>query len=135
MAGPYHPVHSSIENRLNPQFRDYYNETFARRARVCDVPIELIRAAPKARWPGSADPLPTGKTEDILVTPASGPAKGVQIPIRAHTPPGDAPSGGWPAMVYYHGGGWVLGDIDSEEHLITSMCARAKCVAIAVQYR
>jgi acetyl esterase len=33
--------------------------------------------------------------------------------IRAYTPLGNALEDGWPIVVYYHGGGWVLANLDT----------------------
>lgn len=37
--------------------------------------------------------------------------------------------------MYFHGGGWVIGNIDTENAVCTSICARGKCVVISVDYR
>lgn len=60
---------------------------------------------------------------------------GPDVPVRCFIPPGPAPPGGWPVFLWYHGGGWVLGNIDSENSLCTNICTRAKCVVITTDYR
>jgi acetyl esterase/lipase len=55
--------------------------------------------------------------------------------VRVFTPEGERPSDGWPVMVYYHGGGWVLGNIETENTVCTNLCKRANCVVISVDYR
>ncbi|YAL84484.1 alpha/beta hydrolase [Dermacoccaceae bacterium W4C1] len=54
------------------------------------------------------------------------------IPVRIYTPQG---SGLFPVLVYYHGGGWVLGDRDSAEHICRRLANRAHCVVVSVDYR
>jgi acetyl esterase len=55
------------------------------------------------------------------------------IPVRLYTPAGvAAPSG---LLVYYHGGGWVIGDLDTHDGHCRRMAAWAGCQVIAVHYR
>jgi acetyl esterase len=72
-------------------------------------------------------PEKVAKVEDRKI---SGP--GGQIPVRIYTPAGAAPMG---ALVYFHGGGWVVGDIASHDVLCRSLANGASCVTISVDYR
>jgi len=38
-------------------------------------------------------------------------------------------------MVYFHGGGWVFGDLDSHDPLCRELCNLARCVVVSVDYR
>ncbi len=38
-------------------------------------------------------------------------------------------------MVYFHGGGWVLGNLDSDDPLCRDLCARSGAVVVSVNYR
>jgi acetyl esterase len=60
------------------------------------------------------------------------PGPGGQIPIRIYTPAGAAPIG---ALVYFHGGGWVVGDIASHDVLCRSLANGSGCLTISVDYR
>jgi acetyl esterase/lipase len=40
-----------------------------------------------------------------------------------------------PAVVFYHGGGWVTGNLDTEDHLCRTICGRADVVVISGFYR
>ena len=40
-----------------------------------------------------------------------------------------------PALVYYHGGGWVIGDLDTHDVLCRELAHRAGCAVVAVDYR
>jgi acetyl esterase len=65
------------------------------------------------------------------------PVEGGSIPVRIYTPPG-APAGSkLPLLVYLHGGGWVLGWLDSLDldALCTYLCTKANCVVVSVGYR
>ncbi|MBP6899654.1 MAG: alpha/beta hydrolase [Burkholderiaceae bacterium] len=63
---------------------------------------------------------------------APGPAGA--IPLRLYRPQA-APASGAPALVYYHGGGWVIGDLDTHDVLCRQLADEAGCVVIAVDYR
>ncbi|MGI2329084.1 alpha/beta hydrolase [Planococcus sp. YIM B11945] len=76
----------------------------------------------------SAQPKePVEKVEDKTIALA-----GRTIPIRVYTPKGDAP---FPALVFYHGGGWVLGSIESHDAICRELANLASCVVISVEYR
>ncbi len=40
-----------------------------------------------------------------------------------------------PALVYFHGGGWVIGDLDTHDSLCRHLANAARCTVIAVDYR
>ncbi len=55
-----------------------------------------------------------------------------EIPIRVYTPgPGDS----LPVLVWLHGGGWVLGNLDSEDATCRRLANAAGCVVVSVDYR
>ena len=73
-------------------------------------------------------PDPVESSEDRVVPGA------VPIPIRAYRPLGAA-SGLLPALVYFHGGGWVLGDIETVDNLCRRLANASGCVVVSVDYR
>jgi acetyl esterase len=40
-----------------------------------------------------------------------------------------------PALVYYHGGGWVICDINTHDNMCRTLCKEAECVVVSVDYR
>ncbi len=52
--------------------------------------------------------------------------------LRVYTPTGNGP---FPALVYFHGGGWVLGDLDTHDSLCRRLANAACCVVVSVDYR
>ena len=72
--------------------------------------------------------VPIGKTEDRTIPGPAG-----DIPVRIYTPV--AAGGTCPALVYYHGGGWVIGDLDTHDALCRTLANEAGCKVIAVHYR
>lgn len=57
-----------------------------------------------------------------------------EIPVRVVTPI-DAGSGPLPLVVYYHGGGWVLGDLASHESLCRALANASGAIVVSVAYR
>ena len=60
------------------------------------------------------------------------PGPGGEIPVRIYTPDIAKPA---PALIYFHGGGWVLGDLESHDHVCRSLANRVPCVVLSVDYR
>ncbi len=54
------------------------------------------------------------------------------VPVRIYTPEGTGP---FPIMVWYHGGGWVIGDLESADGPSRHLCVGADSVVISVDYR
>lgn len=53
------------------------------------------------------------------------------VPVRVYRPAG----GGEAALVYFHGGGWVLGSLASHDALCRTLAARSGCAVVAADYR
>jgi len=56
------------------------------------------------------------------------------IPLRLYRPIGAA-TGALPVLVYYHGGGWVIGDLDTHDTLCRELANLSGCAIVAVDYR
>jgi len=54
------------------------------------------------------------------------------IPIRLYYPAGDGP---FPVLVYFHGGGWVIGDLDTHHGFCHALAKTSGCLVVAVDYR
>ncbi len=63
------------------------------------------------------------------------PTAGGQQPVRIYTPQGQAPQGGWPVVVYYHGGGWVIADLDTYDASAMALAGKAQAIVASVEYR
>lgn len=78
----------------------------------------------------------TSRPTGVSATDESVPAQGRQIPIRVYRPPGEL--GGQVAqgcLLYMHGGGFVLGDLDSHDGITADIAAGAGVTVIAIDYR
>jgi len=61
------------------------------------------------------------------------PGPGGEIPIRIYTPV--EPEAPLPVLVYFHGGGFVIGSLDSYDALCRAIANRAGCIVVSVDYR
>jgi acetyl esterase len=59
---------------------------------------------------------------------------GGAIPIRIHSP-AESESKLLPGLVYFHGGGWLSGDLDSHAPICRALAESGQCRVIAVDYR
>ena len=74
------------------------------------------------------DPLLTVKrVEDRRI-----PGPGGDIPIRLYYPSGDPP---FAVLVYFHGGGWVIGDLDTHHGVCHALAKTSGCLVVSVDYR
>ena len=64
---------------------------------------------------------------------APGPAR--PIPLRMYRPTGSQKGEVLPVLVYYHGGGWVIGDLDTHDTLCRELANGSGCAVVAVDYR
>jgi acetyl esterase len=78
-----------------------------------------------------AGPVPDGVTVTDRVVPGPSGAPGVRVRVYEPT----RHTGPWPALVYFHGGGFVAGDLDSEHGRCLAFAHGAGCVVVSVDYR
>jgi len=74
-----------------------------------------------------AEPLPVNRVEERLVTGPAG-----DLRLRLYWPDKAAPL---PAIVYYHGGGHVIGSLDTHDLVARNLCAGAEALVVSVDYR
>lgn len=89
--------------------------------------IEDARAGLTSMAAMAGEPQDVSSVEDRAI-----PGPGGQIPVRIYTPKGAGP---FPVLVYFHGGGWVLGNIDSHDAVCRVLTNLADCITISVDYR
>ncbi|WP_043929788.1 alpha/beta hydrolase [Bacillus sp. EB01] len=75
----------------------------------------------------AGEPEEVGKVENRTIPGPSG-----EIPVRIYTPKGEGP---FPALVYYHGGGWVIGNLETVDIPCRLLTNLANCVVVSVDYR
>jgi acetyl esterase/lipase len=73
--------------------------------------------------------LPDLRTEERTI----GHGELTGIPVRIYWPAGDAET--WPVVVFYHGGGFCLGDLETHDPLARAHAAGAEAIVVSVDYR
>jgi acetyl esterase len=91
---------------------------------------ELPVAQARAFFDQMQLPRPEVKVAEVVNRTIPGPAG--EIPVRIYRPEGRAP---FPALVYFHGGGWVIGSLETHDGSCRELANRAGCVVVSVDYR
>ena len=60
---------------------------------------------------------------------------GAGVAMRAYRPAGVPKDEKLPALMYYHGGGWTIGDLDTHDTLCRELANGARCAVFSVDYR
>jgi acetyl esterase len=109
---------------LDPQVVAYLNKV---RTLGVPLPSEVPLEDARRTYEEGAAVLfgPAAQVASVEDTDADG------VPVRVYRPS----SGELPGLVYCHGGGWVLGSLDSHDPLCRTLAARSGCGLIAVGYR
>jgi acetyl esterase len=92
------------------------------------APAEARRLYRERRSFTQPEPPAMAEVRDLRTADAPG-----GVALRLYRPPQAAPVS--PALVYYHGGGWTIGDLDTHDVLCRQLAQRADCVVVAVDYR
>lgn len=86
------------------------------------------REAASEMFPAPDQPEPVG---DVMELQIQGPDNN-DLPIRVYVPDSEGPH---PALIYLHGGGWVLGDVDMFDPTCRALTNAADRTVISVDYR
>ena len=81
---------------------------------------------------GATQPV-APEVAEVLDLQAEGPHG--PIPLRRYRPLGSRPTDLLPVLVWFHGGGWVIGDLDTHDTLCRQVANQAGCAVVAVDYR
>jgi acetyl esterase len=73
------------------------------------------------------DPEPVHQVADRTI-----PGPGGELPIRIYRPDADGPL---PTLVYFFGGGWTLGSVDTSDGICRSLTNATGCMVVTVGYR
>lgn len=94
------------------------------------TPAEARQAYAASRKLLQPPPEDVAESRDTTVPGPLGP-----IGVRLYRPAGTAAADVLPALVWYHGGGWLLGDLDSHDGACRRFANAARCRVISVDYR
>jgi acetyl esterase len=91
---------------------------------ILEVPLEVMRAFEFPKPPVST---PVAESRDLLIATGS-----VTIPGRLYRP---RENGVLPLLVFFHGGGFVVGDLESYDEMCRGLALAGDCAVLAVHYR
>lgn len=115
--------------RLHPEARALLEMMDAQGAPPLDQqdPIEarIARIEPMKMLGGEPEPL--ARVEDRTI-----PGPGGAIPVRIYA---SEPGGIHPGLVYFHGGGYVLGNLETHDAVCRALAKESGCVVVSVDYR
>ena len=124
----HQPIHPDVRPLLDPEYVTFHDQYF-----------QYLVPDDQKVWDGSArlkspslplmesSPIEVGKIENLTVG---------NFDVRTFTPsalPDQCQP--WPVFIWFHGGGWAVGDVNMSNDLCALICDRAKCVVITVGYR
>lgn len=92
-----------------------------------EMPITQARAQAKRAYPVVAKPVEVGAVNNVQI---AGPVS--TLSLRIYQPPGDGPH---PVIVFFHGSGFVVLDLDTHDDMCRRLCAGSFCVVVSVDYR
>jgi acetyl esterase len=91
------------------------------------LPVQEARARAIAMSRRNVSAPPIADAADRTI-----PGPGGDLKLRIFTPPGSGP---FPVVVYFHGGGYVLCNLDTHDLLCREICHGGGCIVVAVDYR
>jgi len=90
-------------------------------------PVAVARQMVRASYASDDPPEPIQQCDDLIIPGPAGDLK-----IRIYTP---AARGPLPILVYFHGGGWVVNDLDTHDGICRTLANAASCLVTAVEMR
>ena len=117
--------------RLDPRLKEILDSLDP----SAETPVEeMTPAEARAVWKEemaavAGTPLPVKSVRERSVPGLGGP-----LAVRLYEPE-DAGAGPLPILVYYHGGGWIRGDLDTHDDVCRYLCHHAGCLVASVAYR
>jgi acetyl esterase len=108
---------------LDPQFNDFL-AMFRSMPSISEMPLAMLRSAPV---PVNPNPTPVDEVTNRTIP---GPAGELKVRIYRSGSPGNIP-----LLLFMHGGGFVVGGLDTHDEMARLLTAETGCVTVAVDYR
>ena len=109
---------------LDPQVKAMLDESAALSPR----PLETMTPEEARRRPA----VPVAKDPVARIEDRTVPGPAGAIPVRIYTPAGEPP---FPVLLFFHGGGWVVGSIEGSDHTTRAFANATGSVVVSVEYR
>ena len=137
VATPNAPDADAEPPAANAQMQDVLDTLKALGAKplhTLTVPEARFQASPAdaARTVQRDKAIPPGPEATVETTDIAIPSPEGNLPARIYTPPGDGP---FPVVVYYHGGGWVVADLNTYDATPRGLALGAGAIVVSVEYR
>src|SRR5437762_10300112 len=94
------------------------------------TPAEARQQMEETARARKAEPLPVARVEERAMPGPAGP-----IRLRLYWPNASSSGRPAPAIVYFHGGGHVIGSLDTHDLIARNLCAGAEALVVSVDYR
>ena len=91
------------------------------------TPSEIRQIRAKSDWLVQKKPAPVARVKESFLPGPDGP-----VPVRIYSPSQDMIL---PVIIYYHGGGWMMGSLDSHDNVCRSLSNKIGAIVISVDYR
>lgn len=112
---------------LHPQVKSVLEAMAAAGPPLHHLSPQDARKAIEAMRATKDEPEKVAKVEDRTFRGPSG-----QLPVRLYTPEGVGP---FPVLLYFHGGGWVVGSLETVDASCRALANLAKCIVVSSGYR
>ena len=113
---------------LDPQAQAFLEQLAATGAPpLHELSVAEARQVIVALFGTQGAPEPVGAVEERTI-----PGAGGEMPTRIYIPYGTGP---FPVLVYLHGGGWVIGDLEAYDATCRALTNAAGCLVVAMEYR
>src|SRR5689334_20931191 len=113
---------------LDPQAQAFLDQLAALNAPpISAVSIEQARQTIRMMMATPGEPEPVAHVENRVIPGPAG-----DVPVRIYTPQGSAP---FPVLIYFHGGGFAIGDLDSYDGVCRSLTNLVGSIVVSVDYR
>lgn len=112
---------------LDPQAKAYL-EMFSQMPLIQSLDAQTVREMFALAPPVEVELASLAKVEERMIPVADD----AEIKVRIYTPEGQGP---FPLFVYYHGGGWVIGDLETADASCRMIANRTGRVVVSVDYR
>lgn len=110
----FQPIHPRIRDRLDPEYIEVHDEI-----------LQYIQPTEDQPWDPSSRTRPSPTAHCGIKNVEVGSVEDMDLDTfqaRIFIPDGQAPAKGWPTLMWLHGGGWVMGGLNSENGFLRHVC-------------
>jgi acetyl esterase len=123
---------TGVEGELHPDLVDRIAHETDDFPNLTEVPLEEARQAVR-KMARETDDLAGEPPAVAMLKTSSFALPDHRVPVRVYLPTNGAEP--FPVVVYFHGGGWVFGDLDTHDTICREIANRSYCAVVSVGYR